>query len=235
MKQEAISKINKMGHVGQILALIVRILLIIAAVVMIVCSAAISFVPKEFVKVTLGGTAQVNVNLRSIGVSLSQEDQDSINNNETQVSSGTMDASGMEYRIEKMTADEEGLFIDSSADKITYSLRDSMWVMLVGTLAVILSLITVCFIGSLCKALRYCQTPFEDNVIKKMQNLAISLIPWAFFKSISDGMTAGMMYHKMQVHLGVDLDMVLVIVIIFALTYIFKYGAVLQQESDETL
>jgi len=33
----------------------------------------------------------------------------------------------------------------------------------------------------------------------------------------------------------VDLGMVLIILFIFVLAYIFKYGAVLQQESDETL
>ena len=80
-----------------------------------------------------------------------------------------------------------------------------------------------------------CQTPFEENIIKKLQYLAYSLIPWAFFTSVSDSMTSGMMTGNVQVNVGVNLGMVLVIVIIFALTYIFKYGAVLQQESDETL
>ena len=35
--------------------------------------------------------------------------------------------------------------------------------------------------------------------------------------------------------LGIDLKMVFVILVILALTFIFKYGAILQQESDETL
>jgi len=34
---------------------------------------------------------------------------------------------------------------------------------------------------------------------------------------------------------GIDFGVVLIILIVFALVYIFKYGAVLQQESDETL
>ena len=74
-----------------------------------------------------------------------------------------------------------------------------------------------------------------SDSVQPHQNLAYSLIPWAFFTTVSDGMVTGMMTGKTQFNVGVDLGMVLVIVIIFALTYIFKYGAVLQQESDETL
>lgn len=235
MKQEAICKMNKMGHVGQILALIAKIILGIGIVAMVAGTIFVSFIPEEFVNITVGGNAQVAVDLESIGVSLSKEDQELINNSETDVTSGTLDASGMEYKVNEMTADEKGLLVDASADNITFSLHDSCWVMLLGAVTMILSFVTMWFIGSLCKAVRYCQTPFEETVIKKMQHLAFSLIPWAFFSSISDGMAAGMMYGKMQVNLSVDLGMVLVIVIIFALTYIFKYGAVLQQESDETL
>ena len=40
---------------------------------------------------------------------------------------------------------------------------------------------------------------------------------------------------KFNQMIGVDLGMVLIIFFIFVLVHIFKYGAVLQQESDETL
>lgn len=235
MKQEAIKKMNKMGQIGQILALIAKIILIIGIVG--ICAATIftAFVPEDFVKVTLGGTAKVDINLDAIGVSLSEEEQENINKPDAQIADGIIDANGMEYRINDMSATEKGLTVDTSADNITVSLHNVFKVLLVGTLSLILSLVTVCFISSLCKAVRYCETPFEDNVIKKMQNLAFSLIPWAFFKSISQGMATGVLYDKMQLNLGIDLGMVLVIVIIFVITYIFKYGAVLQQESDETL
>lgn len=235
MKQEAISKINKMGQIGQIFALIAKILIGFGAVVLLVSTILVAFIPQEFVNITAGGTAQVAVDLESIGVSMSEADQKLINSSQTDVTSGSLAANGIEYKVDEMKADEDGLLINASADNITFSLHDIWSVMFIGTLAMIMSFVTLWFIGSLCKAVRYCKTPFEENVIKKMQHLAISLIPWSCFSSISDGMSAGMMYGKPQVNLSVDLGMVLVIVIIFALTYIFKYGAVLQQESDETL
>ena len=98
-----------------------------------------------------------------------------------------------------------------------------------------LTLVTLYFVGALCKAFRYCESPFEETVTKKMQNLAFSLIPWAFFSSITEMVAQGSFTGKMELSVGIDLNMVLIIVLIFALVYIFKYGAVLQRESDETL
>lgn len=235
MKQDAIQKMNKMGQIGQIVALIAKIILIIGIIGMCAATIFTAFVPEDFVKVTLGGTAKVNINLDAIGVSLSKEDQEKINNPDSEIAKGNVEANGMEYRINDMNATNTVLSLDTAADNITASLHNVFKVLLVGTLSLILSLVTVCFISSLCKAIRYCETPFEDNVIKKMQNLAFSLIPWAFFSSISQSMASGILYDKMQLNIGIDLSMVLVILIIFALTYIFKYGAILQQESDETL
>lgn len=68
-----------------------------------------------------------------------------------------------------------------------------------------------------------------------MKNLAISLIPWVVLSNISDMFLQYIMTGNYNIALSINLKIVLVIVLIFALIYIFKYGAVLQQESDETL
>ena len=99
-----------------------------------------------------------------------------------------------------------------------------------------MALVTLFFVGALCKAFRYCESPFEENVIKKMQNLAISLIPWTIISSIAESFVTNLLnVGRFEFGIGVDFNVVLVIALIFVLVYIFKYGAVLQRESDETL
>ena len=61
----------------------------------------------------------------------------------------------------------------------------------------------------------------EESVIKAMRAFGISLIPWAVFR-LCVGSTAGV-------------AILLLAFVIFLLVKIFKYGAELQQESDETL
>ena len=96
--------------------------------------------------------------------------------------------------------------------------------------------VTLFFVASLCKALRYCETPFSEDIVQRIRRVAWSLIPWALlgggnFQSPFEMLTDG----SIDVFVGINLETVLLILIIFALSFIFRYGAMLQQESDETL
>ena len=96
-------------------------------------------------------------------------------------------------------------------------------------------LITLIFAGKLCKAFRDCESPFEENVVKQLNALAFSLLPWVVLDSLTESVTESIFTNTFNLFIGVDLGMVMIIFFIFVLAYIFKYGAVLQQESDETL
>ncbi len=75
----------------------------------------------------------------------------------------------------------------------------------------------------------------EKNVIKKMQYFAYSLVPWAVVSMISDSIRESILNNKLSVMFSIDLGVVLIVLVVLLLVHIFKYGAVLQQESDETL
>ena len=124
----------------------------------------------------------------------------------------------------------------ADTETITMNLSILPMVFLAGASNVIMTLVTLFFVGFLCKAFRYCESPFEENVIKKMQNLAISLIPWTIISSIADNFITNLInVGNFELGISIDIKVVLVIILIFVLVYIFKYGAVLQRESDETL
>ena len=68
-----------------------------------------------------------------------------------------------------------------------------------------------------------------------MQNLAYALIPWTVVTTISNSISDSVMNHKISLNFTLDLGVVLIGLVVLVLVHIFKYGAVLQQESDETL
>ena len=84
----------------------------------------------------------------------------------------------------------------------------------------ILSIIVI-FGKKLAKALATCDSPFEDNVLKKMKSFGFSLIPWALYKLIVG-------------NLG-GITTVIFVLIVLLFISVFNYGAKLQRESDETL
>ena len=69
------------------------------------------------------------------------------------------------------------------------------------------------------KTLEICNSPFEENVLADMKKLGISLIPFGIFTLVTTGVSG--------------LVLVLIIMLVILFINIFKYGAELQQESDD--
>lgn len=237
MKENAISKINKMGEIGGIITIFAKILIILGLVFCIGTTILCAVIPEEFLTMKVSGEAAIDMNLASVGMPVDESEIGVMTGDmlEEVYAGNIEDVAGLDYTVESMTVTEDSMHIKGVAEDFTLSLH-SMWkVMLVATLDLGMTLVTLFFVSALCKAFRNCASPFEESVTKKMQNLAISLIPWAFLSSVTESVAESYIAGKPEMSFSIDLNMVLIILLIFVLVYIFKYGAVLQRESDETL
>lgn len=236
MKTDAISKINKIGKIGNIFTIIARIFAIMALVISIAATILFAITPDDFVKVNVKGDATVDVDLSSFGVTLSEKEQTDLKSDlESGSLTVTTGPSSTKLETNSAIVNEEGFSLRADGDMINFSLHNIFLPLLASCIYLIMTIVTLFFIGSLCKAFSTCQSPFEENVIIKMKRLAFSLIPWVILSSITNGLMEGFMTGQFNFNASVNLDIILVIALIFVLTYIFQYGAVLQQESDETL
>lgn len=237
MKQDAVLKINKMGRIGTIVTIIARIFIITALVVSFILTIALAFVPKDFVTVRTDGRMAVNINLVSIGKSFTDEEVEEGRLETEKILEEENAVSGSsEYLISAINVDHDNIFVDLTGEYADFDLHNLVWVMLFLFLYLAMTLVTLFFIGSLCKAFQNCESPFEMNVIKRIKMLAYSLIPWTILSTVN-GAVAGTFFTNSFYTDGIGIDgkMVMTVLIILALAYIFQYGAILQQESDETL
>ena len=239
MKENAILKINKMGKISSIVTTIAKIFTGIGIVVCLLAAIAFAAIPEEFLTMKIFTDAVIDVNFESMEITFDEQEI-----NELQLEKEEMEKSGADvsfdvyssnYFLKDMTVTEDAMQLEASAGEITMNLHNLVWVMIMALVSLAMTMVTLFFVGALCKAFRNCTSPFEENVTKKMQNLAISLFPWAFMTSITEAFAQSYFSGKFQLAMSVDLNMVLIILLIFVLVYIFKYGAVLQKESDETL
>ena len=236
MKTEAINKINQFGKVGQILANIAKVLVIIALVIVTIGTITVAALPKEAFRLTLNGTAQFHMDISEFGAEFTDNDIHSITESfEDSAQDNTIDLNGAKYALESITVDRTSMNVNTSAKSISFTLHDTLGALIVAVLTLVLSIVTLSFVSQLCVAFKNCASPFEENVIKKMQYFAFSLIPWAIMSSVSANAMRSIYTGSFDLCLGVNLNMVIVVLVILAFTYIFKYGAILQQESDETL
>lgn len=231
MKNEAILKINKFGKVGSIIALVAKILVGISIFFLLIASIACLVMPKDFIEMKVSNNVDMTVDMESFGMTFTEEEWTAAQA-ELELEA-TLD--GEEIGMENITADDNKVMVSQTSKERSLTIRDFGGLLMLLTVGLVMIMVLLCFISSLCKAFRDCETPFEENVIKKMQRLAYSLIPWAVISTVTQSVADSLANNNVSITVGVDFGIILIILIVFALTYIFKYGAVLQQESDETL
>ncbi len=238
-KEDAILKINKLGNVGNIIVRIMKIFVIIGFVLTLVGAIAVMALPKNLIKLDLGATADITIDVSEFGP-LNEEGKeammqgffDGMDEGEADVS---MNLNGSEYETVNAEVTETGMFVESAVDTYSVEFRDIGIVCILGAVTLVALFVTLLFAGKLCRAFKDCESPFEENVVRKLTALAYSLLPWVVLGSLTESITESIFTNNFNLMIGVDLGMVLIILFIFVLAYIFKYGAVLQQESDETL
>lgn len=231
MKNEAISKINKFGNVGSIIALVGKILVGICMALFLVAAVACFVLPKDFMNIALSTNVEMDINTDSLGMDFTEDEMAEFQADFV----AEAEEDKADYVVTNIEVAGYNISIDEKTEDVNLSVRSLAWLMILLTAGLAMIMVVLCFASSLCKAFRDCATPFEDNVIKKMQNLAYSLIPWVFVSAATDSVVSSLTTNMVAITFGIDFGVVLIILIVFALVYIFKYGAVLQQESDETL
>ncbi|MBQ9764623.1 MAG: DUF2975 domain-containing protein [Lachnospiraceae bacterium] len=231
MKNEVVSKINTVGKVGSIITLIVKILCGIGFAGAMIAGIFLLIMPKDFVSINIDATAGVIVDLAEIGITPSLiGDLDIEEGERLDLETGTY-----VYTTTDIEQDGTKISVSASAETVQIRMREFAWVSFLGALSVAMFFVVLLFVGKLCKAFAKCDNPFEENIIHRMKQLAISIIPMVVISWIVDAIGAFVMSGYTEFKMTFDFGSVLIVVVILVLTYVFKYGAVLQQESDETL
>lgn len=236
MKEQAIQKINKVGKAGHIVTLVCRIVLIVGIAALAIGMIVMAFVPRGALTLQSKAEATFQIDLNAMNRSLSKEQVDRINRGDTgYYSFAYIESSGRQYDMTEISATTEGVLVKGDGEETTLDLHRLSYTLLPVLITLVCALVCMIFAGRLCKAFHRCETPFEENVIQKLQQLAYSLVPWTVFSSLADGTIDSLLTGQLRLYFNINVGMIVTVLLVFLLVVVFKYGAVLQQESDETL
>ena len=239
MKEIAINKIKNFGKIGNIIAIIAKVILIVAIVGVIIGGAVFAAIPKDFIHVDIASKAKVTMDGdkfgKEFGENITDEEIAEINQELKEDMEAEMKLNNMEYVVASVTRDGNKVIVDTEAANATLELKNFVWIMVAVVLSLAMGLVVTIFAGRLCRAFRDCETPFEERIIKRIKHLGFAMIPMAILPSITDSFVNSVMIGKVKMSVSVDVAVILAILIVFVIAYVFKYGAMLQQESDETL
>lgn len=219
MKNENVAKINKLGKISRIFINVLRVFVIIGLVIVPIAGAIVMTIPNDSIKATGSGTAQIvvedseligklvdirceetDLDLKFWGMSvkcLVNEEKDADNNRVVNFEGEVKELSVKHIKL-------MAIFTAIAAEVFLVCL-----------------LVALSFGKKLAIALENCNSPFEEEVLRRMKGFGIALAVWAGIVFIIGGVS------------GIGAVFVVLIVLMFI--SIFKYGAQLQQESDETL
>lgn len=214
MKNNNIQKINTIGKIGKIVLIISRVAIGVVMVVTLLFSILVLALPENSITVNGEGTAEIVVD----------HDAAPYLKGAVEVDEAHLDNFGIFLDITDTVKDNQQIItINGSVDNI--EVRDFRFVISIALFSAALVagglFIAAIFAQKFAAALAVCETPFEENVIKRMKYFAYSLIPWAVLNYMNGGLAL--------------VSAVLVVLVILVIAYVFSYGAQLQQESDETL
>lgn len=242
MKNDVVSKVNKIGKAGVIITNIGKVFLWIGLVMCLLTGLLLLALPDDFIMIHMEGKAAIEVNFPA---AISQSDfyvveQDGVGELKwNDVTWGEVDASlevnGQEYGVVGMVKTENGYLMDAMSDTYTIKVTNFASVVILAAVLCAVTLITMHFVGKLCKLFQDCETPFTTEIADALKKLAIALIPMAFLAKLSESVSNSVMSGDVNIVIGVDLMTVLLVLLVFMLSAIFNYGTLLQQESDETL
>jgi len=231
MKQEVVAKINKFGKIGEVIAQISRIFVILGAVILLVTGIFMLAVPKDLFTIDYYVGMDLMVDLDAVGETITEDDMA-----ELEADAYTVTTSDTEMVIVDVEADEEANTLNVKfASEPTNMFNTSKIVIfiLLQLLLMVVIFITITFIVKLCKEFKTCETPFSEGVIKRIKQVGFSLIPWCIVYPTAEAAADFMVTNNLNI--SIDIGMIIMVLVVLALAHIFKYGAMLQQESDETL
>lgn len=214
MREDTISKINSVGKVSRIVSKIAKIAAAIGAVACLVAVIIGICMPKDVMHFSGSASSRLSA------------DTTYVSDLETSLKTGTKKILGAELEIKVTETLEDkikNLDIELVADDVTGS-SFKLFIILSGIVGMLYSVaiwIIMNFAMKFSKALETCKSPFEENVLSAMKKFGISLIPFGIVALAISGISA--------------IALILVILVVMLFINIFKYGADLQQESDDTV
>jgi len=239
MKENAINKINKVGHIGLILSKIVRGFLIAGFVGTIIGEIALCAMPSELFSVTVGGIVEGTVSKKGIvkltGNNTTEEEITAeVEKGALMIANGSFDIDDEEYAINEFRNEGNNIaFSGAAKSPKTISVVTIRWTVALAALMIVISFVLFMYIGKLCKALEECESPFSETVIKSLNTFSYVLLGYVVVGGVTGAAVGGLVAGSGS--FNINLSTVLVALAVYVLTVIFKYGAILQQESDETL
>ena len=232
MNESIKKKINGIGEAGNVVSIILIVLTALGCLCLIAALIVFMLLPKDAVTLGLQIDADAIVGKSLIGPYLDDIDLSDMEDLDVGISAGGSAGGRVKGTVEKT---EEGLRAGFSTDRLNVPSGRLAYGILAAIAKALAKLVVLIILNKLSREFKNCDTPFADGVIRWMTVFAWVLLGASVFSQVASSTAAAMIFREGGVQVNLNLTTVFVTLVVLFLTMIFRYGAKLQHEADETL
>lgn len=233
-KELILEKIRKFGTIGYRFSKILMILSGVLLFISLLTTIFFSLIKRDAIVFRSSGQEIIEVNISGMPIKeegLEERKQEIIDRGTTFPNM----RNDYEYRLTDIILDNDIVKIVGTTEEEAFDIQDiSLMIFGVGVWLAI-EMAVLYYVIKICKFLSICETPFHENMSMLLKNFNIALIVLTVYASFGDSLINSIAKGRFAVTMNIDMISILAVVMVFGLSVIFKYGAMLQQESDETL
>ncbi len=229
---KSVRRIKAIGKVCRILSTVMMVLMIIGTAGLVVAGTVLAVIPQSAISAEVSGSADVTVS----GDWVDRIPDDQIGMIPEKIEEGSFAFRINGDKVKDVERDGDKIVLHAEGDAKQFTLRKVGFALLCYALIPGTLIAVFVMLRRLMKAVESSESPFTDSVVKGMTGLAISLIPYAVLKPLASALGKGLIIGgEADFSFGVDLTTAFAALVVILIIMIFKYGAAIQKESDETL
>ncbi|MGN0658025.1 MAG: DUF2975 domain-containing protein [Emergencia sp.] len=251
MNTTTVKRINKFGRVGKIVTVVLIVIMLIGTAAAAAGSVFLSRLPEDAVSVKVAGRAEIRADenffqkyfgLFTDGFSYSTDElsEEDLENDMTALpDEGRVDmkmsVNGAEFSKAVMRSEDGKKILEAETGEYEYRIKDLIIVLVSAILLMLSAAAALFFLRKLFACIETCETPFSEDIVKALQRFTVSLVPVAVISSAAETLSNSLLIPGAGLDIKLDGGMIIACIVAFCLGTVFRYGAQLQKESDETL
>lgn len=135
----------------------------------------------------------------------------------------------------KIHSEENTKVIEATSSPAEYRSANLVSVFIFATLFAASAASALFMLKRLFAVLAKCESPFCEELVKKMKAFGFSLLPVALFATIGETLSTAFLSAGRDTGISIQWGVLIAFAVTMCLVTVFKYGIQLQKESDETL
>lgn len=253
MDSKTLTNFHRFGKVGKVIMTVFMVVAVLVTVLCLTATIYIATLPKDAMTVRVTNQAEFRINENNfhsfwgflvnnfsyVGNETPKEllrgGEDTLTPPEEQDIQTDLSFFDQSYASARISSDGSSKVIKAASSPAKYQVTDLVSIMAFFTLLFALAVAALYILRGLFATLAKCDSPFCNELVKKMKQFGICLLPVALFATISETLSRAFLSAGRDSCIQIQWGILIAFAVTMCLVTVFRYGVQLQKESDETL